>query len=50
MKDDYTIEPYFDVSHVYSPIDWGLKEKRIGGEDGGSYRWEAPIQEEAEIL
>lgn len=49
IKDDYTIEPYFDVSHVYSPIDWGLKEKRIGGEDGGSYRWEAPIKTEEDI-
>jgi hypothetical protein len=49
IKDDCTIEPHFDVSHVYSPIDWGLKEKRIGGEDGGSYCWEAPIKTEEDV-
>lgn len=44
MNDDYTVQPFFDVPHVHSPLDWGLKEKRIGGEDGGAYRWESPIK------
>lgn len=44
MNDDYTVQPFFDVPHVYAPLEWGLKEKRIGGEDGGAYRWESPIK------
>ncbi len=43
MGDDYVIEPFFNVPHVHSEIDWGLKEKKVGGEGGGSYRWESPI-------
>ncbi len=49
MGDDYTIEPYFDVPHVRSKPDWGLKEKRVGGQDGGAYRWEAPVKTEADL-
>jgi hypothetical protein len=29
--------------------DWGLQERIIGGEGGGSYRWEAPIKSEADL-
>ena len=55
MGDDYTIEPHFNVSHVYSGmdfhsgIDWGLAEKRIGGDHGGSYVWEAPVKTEEDL-
>ncbi len=44
MGDDRVIEPYFNVPHNYTDTGWGLTEKRIGGEDGGSYIWEAPIR------
>jgi len=46
MGDDYTIMPYFDTPHVHTGglEDWGLKERVIGGEHGGSYVWEAPIR------
>jgi hypothetical protein len=48
--DDYTIEPYFDVPHVHSGRDdWGLQETRIGGQDGGAFRWESPIKSEADL-
>jgi hypothetical protein len=46
MGDDYTIQPFFNVFHVHSGgiEEWGLKEKVIGGGDGGSYRWESPVK------
>ncbi len=46
MGDDYTIQPCFDVFHVHAGgiEEWGLKETLVGGEDGGSYRWESPIK------
>lgn len=49
MGDDYTIEPYFDIPYIHSEIDLGLKEKRIGGEDGNAYCWEAPIKTVTDI-
>lgn len=44
MQDDKVIEPYFSVGHVYTETDWGLRETRIGGQDGGAWRWEAPLK------
>jgi len=50
MGDDYTIEPYFDVPYIRSDFDdWGLHETRIGGEDGGAFRWESPVKSEADL-
>jgi hypothetical protein len=44
MCDDRVIEPYFNVSHVYVESDWGMHETKIGGQDGGSYVWDAPLK------
>ncbi len=49
MKDDYTIQTYFDIPYIYAEIGWGLKEIKIGGEGGGAYTWEAPIKTEQDI-
>jgi hypothetical protein len=49
MGDDYTIQPYFDIPHLYQPLDWGLSETRIGGEGGGAFTWESPIKTEADV-
>jgi len=51
MGDDYTIMPYFDTPHVHTGglEDWGLKERMIGGEHGGSYVWEAPIRSPEDV-
>jgi len=49
MKDDYTIQPYFDVPHIHDEISWGLKETRLGGEDGGAFTWTSPIKTEADV-
>jgi hypothetical protein len=45
MKDDKVILPCFDVPYDYTDSGWGIKEKKIGGTDGGSYTWKAPIQD-----
>jgi hypothetical protein len=44
MGDDRVIEPYFDVGHVYTESDWGMHEQKIGGDHGGSYKWDAPLK------
>lgn len=49
MGDDRPVEPYFNVAIPFEPPFWGLREKKIGGEQGGSYVWEAPIKEEADF-
>lgn len=45
MGDDRAVEPYFNVGYVYDETDWGMRETKIGGEDGGSYRWDAPLKD-----
>lgn len=44
MGDDRVVEPYFNVGHVYTESDWGMHEKKVGGDHGGSYSWEAPLK------
>lgn len=44
MGDDRVIEPYFDVPYLYSESDWGMKETKIGGQNGGSYIWNSPLE------
>lgn len=43
MLDDKVIEPVFFVPYTYTDSGWGLKERKIGGDDGGSYTWESPV-------
>jgi hypothetical protein len=49
MLDDRVIEPYFDTAHTYTESDWGMHETRIGGQDGGSFRWYAPLKDYADM-
>lgn len=44
MGDDRVVEPCFDVGHVYTETDWGMHERKIGGDHGGAYRWEPPLK------
>ena len=44
MGDDRVVQHFFDVPYVYSETDWGMHEKKIGGENGGSYVWESPLR------
>jgi len=50
MKDDYTLQPFFDIPHNHEPLDWGLSETRIGGQANGAYTWEAPIKTDADVV
>lgn len=45
MGDDRVIEPYFNIPYVAEDSGWGMHEKKIGGGHGGSYRWDAPLQD-----
>jgi hypothetical protein len=45
MRDDRVIEAYFDFLQVYDQSDWGMHETKVGGQDGGAYRWEAPLKD-----
>ena len=44
MGDDRVVEPFFNVGHVYTESDWGMHEKKVGGDHGGSYAWDAPLK------
>jgi hypothetical protein len=49
MNDDRTTSATFDISHVRTEWDWGVHETKIGGQDGGSYVWDSPIKNEADL-
>ena len=48
MGDDRVVEPHFEVAHVYADSGWGLYETKVGGQDGGSYVWDAPLKDYVE--
>lgn len=43
IRDDRVVEPLFRVHRIYSDTGRGLEARIIGGDDAGSYRWEAPL-------
>jgi len=45
MGDDRVIEPIFTIPYTYYESDWGMHEVKIGGDQGGSYRWDAPLKD-----
>ncbi|TVR68169.1 MAG: hypothetical protein EA427_11210 [Spirochaetaceae bacterium] len=46
FKDDKVIEPFFDVPYNYDDTGWGLVADMHGDPaHGGSYVWDAPIQD-----
>lgn len=49
MCDDRVIVPFFDVPYVAAESDWGMHETRVGGDHGGAYTWEAPLQDYADF-
>jgi hypothetical protein len=49
MGDDYTILPFFPIQHIHQEPDWGLHPVQIGGQNGGAYRWEAPVKSEQDL-
>jgi hypothetical protein len=49
MLDDKVIEPYFDIGYTYIESNWGFNPIMHGGNDGGSYVWEAPVKKYSDI-
>lgn len=49
MLDDKVIEPYFNIGYTYIESNWGFNPIMHGGNNGGSYVWEAPIKEGSNI-
>ena len=49
MLDDKVIEPYFDIGYTYNEGSWGVEPIMHGGNDGGSYVWEAPLKKYSDI-
>jgi len=49
MCDDRVTVPIFELPHFYTESDWGMHEIRIGGEQGGSYTWESPLKDYADL-
>lgn len=49
IKDDRVIQPLFDIAHCFTESDWGMHEKKIGGENGGAYHWESPLHDYKDI-
>lgn len=45
MRDDRVTPDTFDLPYIRTEGDWGLRETRIGGADGGSYIWKAPVED-----
>ncbi len=45
FRDDRVIEPYFNVPYHYSNSGYGLEERVIGGDNGGSFKYDHPIKE-----
>ncbi|MGI6565807.1 MAG: hypothetical protein ACOX3I_00325 [Limnochordia bacterium] len=49
MGDDRVTQRHFNIPYTYTMTDWGMRETRIGGADGGAYRWDAPLQDYADF-
>lgn len=45
MGDDKVIEAVFNIQIAHEESDWGMKEIREGGENGGAYHWVSPLQD-----
>ncbi len=49
IRDDRVIEPCFKVHYVYDETSRGLEARILGGENDGSYRWESPLHDYADL-
>ena len=45
MGDDKVVDLDFNIPYSCDITNWGLEEKRVGGEHGGAYHWEAPLKD-----
>ncbi|MBN2301953.1 MAG: hypothetical protein JXN60_05495 [Lentisphaerae bacterium] len=44
IHDDRAVLPIFSVHYIWSKTSRGLETKIIGGQNGGAYKWEAPLK------
>ena len=44
MGDDRVVEAVFNIPYTYEETDWGMHDTKIGGGNGGSYIWDAPLK------
>jgi len=49
LKDDKIIEPYFNIPYTAVESNWGMHETMVGGQNKGSYTWQAPIRDFRDI-
>ncbi|QZY54207.1 hypothetical protein [Crassaminicella profunda] len=54
MKDDYVVEPHFNVPHVYTEKPWNVANSKIAGnysyrQDGGAYAIETILEDYEKI-
>jgi hypothetical protein len=49
MGDDRVVDAVFNVPHVYRESDWGMHERVIKVAKHGSYRWDPPLADLAEM-
>jgi len=49
IKDDRVVEPCFTTYYLYDDSRLGVEVEKIGGEDDGAYRWNAPLQNYADL-
>lgn len=43
LQDDKVIEPFFNVPYHYRDTGYGVEEKKVGGGEGGSFKYVHPI-------
>ncbi len=49
MGDDRVVDAVFHVPHVYRESDWGMREQVVKVAAHGSYRWDPPLRDLAEM-
>jgi hypothetical protein len=49
MGDDKVVDAVFNVPHVYEESDWGMHETVFKVAQHGSYRWDAPLKDLADL-
>jgi len=49
MGDDKVVEAVFNVNYVYEESDWGMHETITKTQNYGSYRWDSPLKDYADL-
>lgn len=49
MGDDKVVDPTFEITYTSTDTGWGMPIKRISGGQGGSYSWDPPLKDYADM-